>query len=192
LFREPYGRRNAWEQQADPRALKMRAWLRSSGANLMVSGAPGSEELEVREAESLAPRISVNGERVPVAFDQADADFLMARVGLMREPGRNSPNQRWIARESARFDSELNARQDSFCFRTREGTVGLLQILNAENNPPGVRVRYKLLQPRLQPSVAAAGEEVPPPPGYQRGQPVSLPPGYERGREVPLPPAYTP
>jgi hypothetical protein len=44
------------------------------------------------------------------------------------------------------FDSRLNTRQDSFCFRTSAGIVGILQILNPEENPSGIRVRYKLLQ----------------------------------------------
>ena len=44
------------------------------------------------------------------------------------------------------FDPRLNARQDSFCFKTSKGTVGILQIVNAEDNPAGLRVRYKLVQ----------------------------------------------
>jgi hypothetical protein len=44
------------------------------------------------------------------------------------------------------FDPRLNSRQDSFCFKTSKGAVGILQIVDAEDNPAGVRVRYKLVQ----------------------------------------------
>jgi tRNA A-37 threonylcarbamoyl transferase component Bud32 len=37
-------------------------------------------------------------------------------------------------------------KTDTFLFRTREGGKGMLQILGQETNPPGVKIRYKLVQ----------------------------------------------
>jgi len=78
-----------------------------------------------------------------------------------------------------------SASTNDLCyFRTRSGTLGILQITGFTDNPRGVKLRYKLVQsPAKMPPV---------PPSYQQGQPVPLPSGYERGLEVPLPPAYKP
>jgi serine/threonine protein kinase len=148
LFNESYTKRNSWELQSDPRAVRMGEWLRSSGANLMLSdGMRGLERLEIREAMAFAPTVVSNDIVIPFGFDQADARYLATRIKPMLESSGNRRQRTkniWLLQPS--FDPRLNTRQDSFCFRTHEGTVGILQILNPEENPPGVRVRYKLLQ----------------------------------------------
>jgi hypothetical protein len=40
----------------------------------------------------------------------------------------------------------MPGQSDSFIFQTREGGKGILQILGFADNPPGVKVRYKLIQ----------------------------------------------
>lgn len=142
LFNEPYVKRVSWERNSDPRAMKMRGWLRSSGANLMISDG-GLERLEMREGMALAPRVISNDVVVPFGFDQADPNYLATRIKAMLE----SPSVIPILQLQPGFDPQLNTRWDSFCFRTRQGAVGILQILNPEDNPRGVRIRYKLLQP---------------------------------------------
>ena len=148
LFMEDYATRIDWEWHDDPRALKMGEWLRSSGANLMVSdGGRGSEELEIREAAAIPPHVISNNVVVPFGFDQADANYLATRLQRMLDSlleHRRSDKTIWTLQPG--FDPRLNSRQDSFCFKTAKGAVGILQIVNAENNPAGVRVRYKLVQ----------------------------------------------
>jgi hypothetical protein len=147
LLNESYTKRNSWEFNSDPRAEKIREWLRSSGANLMISdGGRGLERLEIREAVALAPTVISNGVTVPFGFDQADAVYLAARIKPMLESVQAQRHSSTIWLLQPGFDSRLNTRRDSFCFRTSAGIVGLLQILNAEENPSGIRVRYKLLQ----------------------------------------------
>ena len=148
LFNESFATRYFWEWHDDPRALKMREWLRSSGANLMVrDGGRGSEELEIREAAAFPPNVISNGVVVPFGFDQADASYLGTRLqrmldGLLKQHQRDKTI--WTLQPG--FDSRLNSHRDSFCFKTRKGAVGILQILNAEDNPRGVKIRYKLVQ----------------------------------------------
>jgi hypothetical protein len=43
----------------------------------------------------------------------------------------------------------------TFLFKTREGGVGVLQITGFTDNPPGVKIRYKLVQPAVSGSSAA-------------------------------------
>ena len=148
LFNESYATRNSWELHDDPRALKMHEWLRNTGANLMVGdGGRGSEQLEIREAAAFPPNVISNNVVVPFGFDQADANYLATRLqpmldSLLNEHQRNKTI--WALQPG--FDPRLNARQDSFCFKTSKGALGILQIVNAENNPAGVRIRYKLVQ----------------------------------------------
>ncbi len=42
--------------------------------------------------------------------------------------------------------SAMPGQFDTFLFQTREGGKGILQILGSADNPPGVKVRYKLVQ----------------------------------------------
>ena len=84
---------------------------------------------------------------VPFGFDQADANYLATRLqrmldGLLKQNQSNKTI--WTLQPG--FDPRLNERQDSFCFKTSKGAVGILQIVDAEGNPAGVLVRYKLVQ----------------------------------------------
>jgi hypothetical protein len=51
-----------------------------------------------------------------------------------------------------------NATNFTYGFKTRDGSVGLLQITAFNDNPPGVTVRYKLFQPLTNLIVSAAGQ----------------------------------
>ena len=96
---------------------------------------------------ALAPNITSNGVGIAFGFDQADANYLAIHIRLNLESfekQRQRMKTIWLLQPS--FSSRLNTRQDSFCFKTRAGAVGILQILNPEESPRGVRVRYKLVQ----------------------------------------------
>jgi serine/threonine protein kinase/biopolymer transport protein ExbD len=158
LFQEPYLTRVSWERNSDSRAAKMRAWLESNGAHLMVSSDEGtSERLEVREAVALPMNVISNDVRIPFDFERADVNYLATRFQPMLASAQQTRDRmKTIWQLQPEYDSGLNARRDSFSFRTRKGSVGILQILNAETSPRGVRVRYKLVQnDRSVPSPAA-------------------------------------
>jgi serine/threonine protein kinase/biopolymer transport protein ExbD len=159
LFREPYLTRVSWERNSDSRAAKMRAWLESSGAHLMVSSDEGaSERLEVREAVALPMNVISNDIRIPFDFERADATYVATRFQPMLTSAQPSHDRvKTIWQLQPEFDPGLNARRDSFCFRTRKGSVGILQILNAETKPRGVRVRYKLV--KVETTNATAADE---------------------------------
>jgi hypothetical protein len=42
----------------------------------------------------------------------------------------------------------------TYLFKTREGGMGVLQIVGFTNNPSGVKIRYKLVQTASKPSSA--------------------------------------
>jgi biopolymer transport protein ExbD len=148
LIREPYLTRVSWERNSDSRATKMRTWLESSGAHLMVSSDEGtSERLEIREAVALPMNVFLNDVRIPFDFDRADATYVATRFQPMLASAQHSRDRmKTIWQLQPEFDPGLDTRRDTFCFQTRQGSVGLLQILNAETNPRGVRVRYKLVR----------------------------------------------
>jgi hypothetical protein len=146
LFNEPYLTRVSWERASDARARRMRDWIRSSGANLMVSDAGhGTVRLEMHDGVVMpSPLIVSNGVRTRLEFDSAEPGYLANRINpmLLSMEQRSAPP---IYLLQPGFDEELNTRLDTFCFRTRSGSVGILQVLNAEDNPVGVKVRYRLL-----------------------------------------------
>ena len=159
LFREPYLSRITWQRNSDARAEKMQAWARNNGAHLMVSSdAVMPERLEIREVAALPMNVGSNAGRLPFDFDRTDAKYLMERFQPMLDSTLESHDRmKTIWRLQPEFDPALVARRDTYCFKTRKGSVGVLQILNTEQNPRGVRVRYKLMQKQAaQPVVESA------------------------------------
>ena len=155
LFKEEYGQRVSWEKTSDPRAERMREWLRSSGANLMVSdGQLWLARLEMREGVAINPPWTGTGR---VGFDQTDPNVVAKQAEVFLKPLQTNTVIP-IRQLQPDFDAQSNTRLDTFLFRTREGTIGVLQILNTEDNPPGVRVRYKLVQEAGE-SVQSTGGE---------------------------------
>jgi hypothetical protein len=127
--------------------MRMRDWLHTTGANLMAGdGPPGSERLEMREGVAIQPPWTGSGGiGARVGFDEADPAVVARQARVFLEPLlTNSVIS--IRQLEPGFDPQSNTRQDTFLFQTKRGATGVLQILNAESNPPGVRVRYKLLQ----------------------------------------------
>ena len=48
--------------------------------------------------------------------------------------------------------SEEGVFPKTYIFHTRAGGVGLLQIIGFAENPPGVKIHYKLVQPASVPT----------------------------------------
>jgi len=142
LFKTPYGKRVSWEYASDSRALKIHEWLRASGANLMACGGEYADRLELREA--VAIQTPQPGPR-PVGFDETDATIVakQAETHLRRMLTSNVIPIRLLQPGS---NPRSGLRQDTFQFMTQKGTIGVLQILNTEHNPPGLTLRYKLVR----------------------------------------------
>jgi hypothetical protein len=68
-------------------------------------------------------------------WDSAEAGTVQANVGHFE-----------VTRDQA-FISSTNSLPLALEFRTPKGLVGLLQILGFTENPRGVKIRYKLVQP---------------------------------------------
>ena len=143
LFQEPYGDRLSWELADDPRARLMREWLRTSGANLMVSDGPLAQaKLEMRLGV-VAHLPWAGNERV--TFDQTEANMVAGQAQSLLRPllgNRMTP----IRLFQPGLDPQTNTRQDTFLFLTDAGAIGVLQILDTTERPRGVRVRYRLVQ----------------------------------------------
>ena len=65
--------------------------------------------------------------------------------------------QHWSTMEPARPGVEITAEMPgkgrlpvTYLFKTREGSVGLLQIVGFTDDPPGVKIRYKLVRGEAQ------------------------------------------
>ena len=155
LFKTAYGKRVVWERESDPRAVRMRAWLRASGANLMAWGGEYADRLEMRAGVAIQPPWTGHGR---VGFDQTDANIVAEQAEKFLKPLQtNSVIAIRLLQPGS--DPKSGQRQDTFQFMTREGTIGVLQILNTENNPPGLKLRYKLVQTGT-PGVPQASEPV--------------------------------
>jgi len=121
----------------------MREWLRTSGANLMVSDGPLAQaKLEMRLGV-VAHLPWAGNERV--TFDQTEANMVAGQAQSLLRPllgNRMTP----IRLFQPGLDPQTNTRQDTFLFLTDAGAIGVLQILDTTERPRGVRVRYRLVQ----------------------------------------------
>lgn len=170
------------------------SWMRANGVDLVFIQRRDERGVALRDGFALAAS-SASGE--PDGADYWDLSETQL-AGLMAD---------FEARVGKKIvlpslcDTTMRAAADqlpkSFAFKSRDGSVGVLQIAGFTENPRGVKIRYKILRAattiRLAPLVSLPGQDVPPPPGYQQGQPVPPPPpGYGQGQDVPPLPAYKP
>ena len=106
-------------------------WMVAHGADLVVSDYPSSTSLGFHLDDGLLLRPADN-----TTFDGITASA--SDVG------------RQLAQREASQDADVPkvdiGAQPVFLFKTREGGVGVLQILDLTDNPRGVKIRYKLLQ----------------------------------------------
>jgi hypothetical protein len=115
------------------------AWLEQAGMDFVfVSGYDGFYGMP-RDMTTL-PRES---------WEQTDPSQV---AGSLHDTGQDVPAK---FGDSSRLN---NATNFTYGFKTRDGSVGLLQITAFNNNPPGVTIRYKLFQPTTNLTVTAAGQ----------------------------------
>ncbi len=77
-----------------------------------------------------------------------DAFDRLTPAQLAEDPRLNSAvNAQFQAQESSTLSrANLLGRSDTLAFQTRYGAIGLVQFVGVTSDPPGVKIRYKLLQ----------------------------------------------
>jgi predicted Ser/Thr protein kinase/transglutaminase-like putative cysteine protease len=117
----------AYEPKAPegPDAIKMqqRRWFAATGYNVRSSDTLHGLVCEGCELEAVP---------VSATLWEADASFLRTSLAA-HPPGRM--NMIWADKS-----------RDTWLFKTREGSIGILQITGSTDNPRGVKLRYKLVQ----------------------------------------------
>jgi len=138
-------------------------WLRESGADLMFAGdgkiigfegvfaiAHGDSSTNWDNWDGLRP------EQVRAAVNVVDWTRRATEAARRSEPVPPAPTPGGIFNSAAQLDSRygdgpivnLLTRDQSvlWFFKTREGGMGILQVLGFENDPRNVKIRYKLLE----------------------------------------------
>ena len=131
-----------WQQHYmhEPAATDpMRAWVWTSGADL-VSGAPAFNDergLVLLDGEMIGTQDYWKMGAVPV-------DKLLQETAATSQAGVPGTPSLIGAAPFVRADQRLR----SHAFRTKDGTMGVLQVIGFTDNPRGVKLRYKLILAR--------------------------------------------
>jgi hypothetical protein len=158
--------RRYWEAldiPKDSRRFQYIAWLQESGADLMFAGdekiigfdgvfplAHGDSATNWESWDSLRP------ERVSQAVKVVDWGRRAAEAARRGQPVPRGPASGGIVNSAVQLDSQypggatvnLLTREQSaiWFFKTREGGMGVLQILGFTDDPNGVKIRYQLVE----------------------------------------------
>jgi predicted Ser/Thr protein kinase len=139
------------------------SWLRESGADLMFAGdgkiigfdgifavAHGDSSTNWDDWDGLTP------EQVRAAVEVVDWSRHATEAQLHGEPPPPAPKPGGIYSSAAQLTSQqpggplvnLLTRDQSvtWFFKTREGAMGVLQLVSFTNDPPSAKIRYKLVQ----------------------------------------------
>jgi hypothetical protein len=108
-------------------------WMVEHGADLLVTDDASSTNLDFHLDDGLLLRLADNA-----AFDGIAAQDMWRQLA---RPG---------ASQDVRVPKVEGGALPTFLFRTREGGVGVLQILDFTNNPRGVKIHYKLVETGTQ------------------------------------------
>jgi hypothetical protein len=128
-------------------------WVDESGADLLIAGLQSAPRLGVI-AMSLAPADASSWTNPPPRIGvleliaQADTNWCGAPTNTVSDLGEDC--------RVMNLDCPLPA---TYAFRTAAGAAGLLQITAFTNNPPGVKIRYKLVQDGSAPALPTAYAE---------------------------------
>ncbi len=148
---------------ADSRRFKYVSWLRESGADLMYAGdgkiigfdgvfplAHGDSSTNWDDWDGLTP------EQVHAAVEVSDWSRSAMDAQLHGQPAPPPPKAGGIYHSAAQLGARepggpivnLLTRDQSgtWFFKTREGTLGILQLVGFTNNPLVAKIRYKLVQ----------------------------------------------
>jgi len=158
---------------ADSRRFQYVSWLRESGVDLMYAGngkiigfdgifamAHGDSSTNWDDWDGLTP------EQARAAADVVDWSRSATEAQLHGQPAPPPPTAGGIYRSAIQLDSReaggpivnLLTRDQSvtWFFKTRAGTLGILQLASFSDNLPGARIRYKLVQQTNDQGMAVA------------------------------------
>jgi hypothetical protein len=147
----------------DSRSFRYIQWLRESGADLMFAGdgkvigfdgafpfAHGNDSTNWESWDDLTPAQVQNAVAVIEWGRKVD------EAKLRNQPWPPAPQPGGVINSAMQIDSRspggplvnlLTLKQSAmWFFKTREGGMGILQITGFTENPPGVKIRYKLVQ----------------------------------------------
>jgi hypothetical protein len=147
----------------DSRRFQYPKWLQESGADLMYAGnekiigfdgifpvAHGNSSTNWDDWDGLIP------EQVRLAVDAVDWTRRAAEAQLHGEPAPPAPKPGGVFSSAAQLDSReqgdptvnLLTRDQSvtWFFKTREGAMGVMQLVSFTDDPPAAKIRYKLIQ----------------------------------------------
>jgi|GEM_PF-3032853 len=147
----------------DSHRFKYPKWLQESGADLMYAGngkiigfdgvfpvAHGNSSTNWDDWESLTP------DQVRNAVEVVDWGRRATEAQLQGQPAPPAPKGGGSFRSATQLDSRepgaptvnMLTRDQSviWYFKTREGALGILQLVSFADDPPAARIRYKLVQ----------------------------------------------
>ncbi|MCU0779087.1 MAG: hypothetical protein MUF86_15670, partial [Akkermansiaceae bacterium] len=120
-------------------------WSQQAGMDLIALKPDGTNAAEV----SGLIFVDARPKEVPDSFWQESAVDLLANPAfelMLKETAAQVSSREskvwWRETRSPRGSQDT----PTYCYKTREGAMGLLQITGSTENPRGVKIRYKLVQ----------------------------------------------
>jgi serine/threonine protein kinase len=112
---------------------QIEGWARSTGADLMIGVTSPDASLALFGGTVSFPRLP---------FEQVTPDIIV-KLGIEAMEQSKKSNQ--PPGPVVLFESRGADGKDPVTFQTREGEVGVLQVINTTENPRGLKVRYRLV-----------------------------------------------
>ncbi len=120
----------------------LREWMRSSGADIVKRTGGENNRWSLIQLDGVCEMLPEEAGKK----SHAEALDTVSVEPVMRVLKPAEEAQGGLTAENP--GHRLSFRGDGpFAFKTREGGRGVLQILESTDNPPSVKVRYKLVQP---------------------------------------------
>jgi len=158
----------------DSRRYQYISWLRESGTDLMFAGdgkiigfdgvfaaVHGDSSTNWDDWDSLTTG------QVRAAVDMVDWELRATKASAHGQPVPPAPATGGSYRSAMQLDSreyggpvvsQLTPDQSvNWAFKTRDGQIGILQITGFTDNPPAVKIRYKLVQPTSTDDIKSFG-----------------------------------
>jgi hypothetical protein len=120
-------------------------WLQTSGGDAVVIM---PDATSVRLFQTIAAKAAIN------LRDQPWTDVTTEQVASALS--NTSTQRKEVGVNKIMFSYDLLPSPVAMLFVTREGSMGVLEILGPSYNPRGVKIRYKLVQPSAVPTATAA------------------------------------
>ena len=124
------------QKQAPVSPEEWDAWIKQTGADAMVEEASKLPQLNADDYPRL---VALNNDSC-VFVTEETADFDSVRAS-------DAQAKLKVVSERKLYWGIAHTRRRPWWFRTKDGATGVLQILGANDNPRGLKIRYKLIFP---------------------------------------------